>query len=135
MPTGDRGRLSLRGDHRAGNGAPRRRSRGVAPLSSGQCARLPGVLRAPLPRLGRPTARGRPGLAFGATYLVPARPRDGVGFLKLQRVPPADWHGRLLSEWSRLLEEAAEPEVFLSPEWVVAWTRHFGDQHEALLLT
>ena len=55
--------------------------------------------------------------------------------MKLQRVPPADWHGRLLSEWSRLLEEAAGPEAFLSPEWVVAWTRHFGDQYEALLLT
>jgi len=55
--------------------------------------------------------------------------------LNLQRVLPADWQGRLLPDWSRLLDEASEPEVFLSPEWVIAWTRHFGDEREAFLVT
>ncbi len=54
--------------------------------------------------------------------------------MKLQRIPPADWNDALVSEWSRLLDGAAQPEVFLSPEWVVAWAKHFGGRHEALLL-
>ncbi|HYS04837.1 MAG TPA: GNAT family N-acetyltransferase [Candidatus Dormibacteraeota bacterium] len=53
----------------------------------------------------------------------------------LERVPPAEWPGRLLPEWSRLLDEASEPEVFLSPEWIIAWTRHYGAGREAHLVT
>ncbi len=46
-----------------------------------------------------------------------------------------DWQEGLLPEWSRLLDEATYPEIFLSPEWVIAWTRHFGDAREAFLVT
>src|SRR5207247_7948043 len=38
-------------------------------------------------------------------------------------------------EWSRLLDEASEPEVFLSPEWIIAWMRHYGGECEAFLIT
>jgi CelD/BcsL family acetyltransferase involved in cellulose biosynthesis len=55
--------------------------------------------------------------------------------LNLQTVPPSDWDGRLRSEWSRLLDGASEPSIFLSPEWVGAWQRHFGDGRKALLVT
>jgi CelD/BcsL family acetyltransferase involved in cellulose biosynthesis len=55
--------------------------------------------------------------------------------LKIDRVPAAEWPHRLFPEWSRLLDEASAPEVFLSPEWIIAWTRHFGDERAALLMT
>jgi len=55
--------------------------------------------------------------------------------LNIERVPPAEWPQRLAPEWGRLLEEASAPEVFLSPEWIIAWTRHYGDGREALLVT
>jgi CelD/BcsL family acetyltransferase involved in cellulose biosynthesis len=55
--------------------------------------------------------------------------------LIIERVPPAEWPSRLLPEWSRLLDEASEPEVFLSPEWITAWTRHYGAGREAYLVT
>jgi len=55
--------------------------------------------------------------------------------LKIERVPPPQWGERLLPEWNRLLGEASEPSVFLSPDWVIAWQRHFGPDREAFLLT
>jgi len=55
--------------------------------------------------------------------------------LNIERVPPAEWPHRLLPEWSRLLDEASESEIFLSPEWIIAWMRHYGDEREALLIT
>ena len=55
--------------------------------------------------------------------------------MNLERVPPAEWPRRLLAEWSRLLDEASEPEVFLSPEWIIAWMRHYGGECEAFLIT
>jgi len=55
--------------------------------------------------------------------------------LNIEKVPAADWAHRLFAEWSRLLDEASEPEVFLSPEWIIAWMRHYGAGREALLIT
>jgi CelD/BcsL family acetyltransferase involved in cellulose biosynthesis len=39
-----------------------------------------------------------------------------------------------MQAWSGLLEQASEPSVFLSPEWIAAWWRAFGGGHEARLL-
>jgi len=55
--------------------------------------------------------------------------------LNIERVPSREWAQRLLPEWSRLLEEASEPEIFLSPDWIIAWMRHYGDGRESLLVT
>jgi len=55
--------------------------------------------------------------------------------LNIERIPSAEWPRRLFSEWSRLLDEASVSEVFLSPEWTIAWMRHYGDEREALLIT
>ena len=55
--------------------------------------------------------------------------------MNIERVPPADWPHRLLPEWSSLLDGASGPEAFLSPEWIIAWTRHYGEEREALLIT
>ncbi|PYT17667.1 MAG: hypothetical protein DMF51_01895 [Acidobacteria bacterium] len=55
--------------------------------------------------------------------------------MNIERVPPAEWPHRLLPEWSRLLDEASGPEAFLSPEWIIAWMRHYGNDCEALLIT
>ena len=54
--------------------------------------------------------------------------------MKIERVPAADRWDRLHPEWSRLLDEVSEPSVFLSPEWVFAWQRHFGRDREAFVI-
>jgi len=54
--------------------------------------------------------------------------------LKIEKVPFPEWENRLLTEWGELLEAASEPSVFLSPEWIIAWQRHFGGDVEPLLL-
>ncbi|HXU11942.1 MAG TPA: GNAT family N-acetyltransferase [Candidatus Binatia bacterium] len=55
--------------------------------------------------------------------------------MRLERIAPVERQERLVPEWSRLLEEAVTPEIFLSPEWILAWTRHFGDTRESFLVT
>jgi CelD/BcsL family acetyltransferase involved in cellulose biosynthesis len=55
--------------------------------------------------------------------------------LRIERVDAADWRPSLLQEWSDLLDASSGPEIFLSPEWVVAWTRHFGANRESFLVT
>ena len=53
--------------------------------------------------------------------------------MNVERVAPEDWP-RLGAEWSRLLEQASQPEIFLSPEWIISWFRHFRDGREPFLL-
>jgi CelD/BcsL family acetyltransferase involved in cellulose biosynthesis len=55
--------------------------------------------------------------------------------LRIERVTPDRWREPLLSEWSRLLEEASEPSVFLCHEWIAAWQQHFAPGREAFLVT
>src|SRR5438094_9695240 len=38
-----------------------------------------------------------------------------------------------LQAWSGLLEQASEPSIFLSPEWIRAWWGAYGRGHEARL--
>ena len=38
-----------------------------------------------------------------------------------------------LQAWSGLLEQASEPSIFLSPEWIRAWWGAYGGGHEARL--
>jgi CelD/BcsL family acetyltransferase involved in cellulose biosynthesis len=54
--------------------------------------------------------------------------------LKIEKVPFPEWENRLLPEWGTLLEDAAEPSIFLSPEWIIVWQRHFGAGVEPFLL-
>jgi CelD/BcsL family acetyltransferase involved in cellulose biosynthesis len=54
--------------------------------------------------------------------------------LKLEIIPPPTWAACLLPAWSELLERTATASVFLSPEWIGAWWRAYGDGHEPRLL-
>jgi CelD/BcsL family acetyltransferase involved in cellulose biosynthesis len=54
--------------------------------------------------------------------------------LKLETIPPTAWAARLLPAWSDLLERTAKASVFLSPEWIGAWWRAFGEGHEPRLV-
>jgi CelD/BcsL family acetyltransferase involved in cellulose biosynthesis len=49
-------------------------------------------------------------------------------------IPPGEWES-LVPEWERLLAGATEPNIFLSPGWVISWWRHFGDNCQPLLVT
>jgi len=55
--------------------------------------------------------------------------------LKIERISAADWREPFQSEWSGLLDEVQGPSVFLSPEWLVPWQRHFGGDVEAFVVT
>jgi len=55
--------------------------------------------------------------------------------LRIDRIPSADWREPLQSEWTRLLDEASAPSIFLSPDWVIPWQRHFGGDHESFVIT
>ena len=44
-----------------------------------------------------------------------------------------EWSQRFRDEWSGLLDQASQSEVFLSPEWITAWMTHFGGGLEAFL--
>jgi CelD/BcsL family acetyltransferase involved in cellulose biosynthesis len=52
--------------------------------------------------------------------------------VKLETIAPSEWSARLQA-WSGLLEQASEPSVFLSPEWIRAWWRAYGGGHDAML--
>ena len=54
--------------------------------------------------------------------------------MRVEVVPPSAWGERLVSAWRELLTKATEPSVFLSPEWVGAWWRAYGEGRQALLL-
>jgi CelD/BcsL family acetyltransferase involved in cellulose biosynthesis len=54
--------------------------------------------------------------------------------LRIDRIPSRDWQEPFLSEWSRLLDDASVPSIFLSPDWMVPWQRHFGGDHEAFVI-
>ena len=51
--------------------------------------------------------------------------------MRIERIPASGWGERLQAEWSTLLDETEEASVFLSPEWLMAWRRHFGAGREA----
>jgi len=54
--------------------------------------------------------------------------------LNLEIIAPRDWEGALLPAWNDLLANASEPSVFLSPEWVGAWWRVYGEGRVPRLL-
>jgi len=53
--------------------------------------------------------------------------------VKLEAIAPSEWAVRLVPAWNDLLEGAAEPSVFLTPEWIGAWWRAFGEAYEPRL--
>jgi CelD/BcsL family acetyltransferase involved in cellulose biosynthesis len=53
--------------------------------------------------------------------------------LKLEIISPPSWPARLLPAWSNLLEQTATASIFLSPEWIGAWWRAYGEGHEPRL--
>lgn len=64
----------------------------------------------------------------------PVRPGHPQAAVRLETVAPSEWTTRLLPAWSALLEEASEPSVFLTPEWIGAWWRAYGQGREAKLV-
>ena len=54
--------------------------------------------------------------------------------MRLEVIAPPEWTARLFPAWSALLQAASEPSVFLSPEWISAWWRGYGEGCEPLLL-
>jgi CelD/BcsL family acetyltransferase involved in cellulose biosynthesis len=79
--------------------------------------------------------RSVPSLERPATGLgVPGTPAPPTTLPRLQIVPPSEWTEGFVSEWSALLEESGEPRVFLSPEWILAWWRAYGQALEPRML-
>lgn len=54
--------------------------------------------------------------------------------MKTVAIPPSEWAG-LSPAWNDLLERASEASVFLCPEWITAWWRAYGGEHDPKLLT
>lgn len=54
--------------------------------------------------------------------------------MKIEAIPPSKWPG-LYPAWNDLLGRASEASIFLGPEWITAWWRAYGGDHEPKLLT
>jgi len=54
--------------------------------------------------------------------------------LRTEEISPSIWTERLGAAWDSLLSDAADSTIFLSPPWVTAWWRHFGDSRKPRML-
>lgn len=54
--------------------------------------------------------------------------------MRVESISPSGCSAALLAGWSELLSAASEPSIFLSPEWVNPWWRHYGAGREPRLV-
>lgn len=60
--------------------------------------------------------------------------RRAARCLTVELVPSSSWEEKLVPAWEDLLERSLDSTVFLSPEWILSWWRHFQDDRFAHLL-